>query len=65
VVNAVSTVRARVVPTLVKACILAAALAAPLLAACIDDHEAEDCVFIGSCPPDGGDAGDASDASDH
>jgi hypothetical protein len=42
--------------------IVAAALAAPLLlGACIDDHMAEECQYLGTCPDDAGnDAGDAS-----
>jgi hypothetical protein len=42
----------------IKAGILVAALGLPLLVACIDDHEAEECQYLGTCPP--ADAGDAS-----
>jgi hypothetical protein len=48
--------------------IVSAALLAPFaVGACIDDHEAEQCVYTFSCPPpDAGDGGDASmDANDH
>lgn len=41
--------------------IVVVALAAPLTAACIDLHTAEECDLTLSCPPDAGDAGDAGD----
>jgi hypothetical protein len=49
--------------------IITAALAAPLVGAC-DDHEAEQCQYIGTCPlPDAGDGGGAivgaADGGDH
>jgi hypothetical protein len=41
--------------------IAAAVIAAHLLVACIDDHHAEECQYLGTCPlPDAGDDGDGS-----
>jgi hypothetical protein len=46
--------------------IVAVALAAPLLGACLDNHKADECQYSGTCPEDAGnDGGDASqDATD-
>jgi hypothetical protein len=41
--------------------VVAAALSAPLLGACLNDHLADDCHNTYSCPlPDAGDGGDAA-----
>jgi hypothetical protein len=49
------------VRTAVRWGIVAAALAAPFVGACFDDHTAEECQYIGTCPlPDAGDGGDAT-----
>jgi hypothetical protein len=52
--------------TAIRLGIVAAALVAPLMVACIDYHTAENCELLGSCPyPDAGDGGDATmDAPD-
>lgn len=51
--------------TILRCGIVLAALAAPLLGACIDNHEAENCQLLLDCPlPDAGDAGDTGNA-DH
>ncbi len=41
---------------------MAALAAPPLLGACFDDHLADECQNIGTCPlPDAGDGGDGGD----
>jgi hypothetical protein len=50
----------------IRSGIVVAALAAPLVGACIDYHTAEECADIGTCPlPDAGDGGDGADGGDH